>query len=275
LRALEQGIYLGSSKNILTFSDFDFEVNSTAILADITNAQEAVDNGAHLLDAIYYFHAPNKPATTVWKHREVADDKEVQYTDIVRGLFSWFFSIFTQARHKAAGNPNFLSSVMGLTNKWSQLVDNLSSARIEYFPMSWIRQIDFSKLSDESRNRLSLGAAGHRYLQALTYIKGDDWKEGTGPHQLYVERLLSWTGGRVWWELHPATKSSNLITQTKSINKTIEDCLVSGLKSDALNRLTSCKVLYASQNLQPAHATWDTTDPTTYTPLNDAIFPTT
>jgi len=272
LKALERGIYLGSNKNNLCFSDFEFKINHGVALASIVDIQSAVDGGAPLLDAIYYFNAPNRPTTTVWSTCDKKDNKKVNKINIVRGVFCWFFSIFTQARHIAEGNPNFLESVMGLGNSWTDLIRSLSSADINKFPMSWIKGIDFKLLSEESRNRLALGAAGHRYTQALRYIRDSDWKDPTCKERAYAEKIVKWTESKIWWDLHPATKSSSVVTLTKSLNKTIEDCLVSGLTTAGLRRLTDAKILFATQGLRPGHDTWDTQDPSVYPPLTESIF---
>ena len=92
----------------------------------------------------------------------------------------------------------------------------LTSANIENLPKKWVKHVQLGELSEEARNRISLGCGGQRYLQALSYLgpDDDDFNLGTETQQAYIAFLLNWTKGHVYWDLHPIFKSS-LVTSTR------------------------------------------------------------
>lgn len=270
---LEEAIRIGSASSMLSWADFDFKVNDGVKIDTVIDILSAVNAGMYYLDAVYYFNCPGKPASIAITNRKKEQKVTVNYKAICQGVFAWYFSLYNQARGIGAGSNNFLTNVLSLGPDWALLVKSLTSANIENFPKKWINNVTFDDLSDESKNRLALGAAGHRYLQALTFIKDSDYKPNMRVHKTYIDGLKSWTKSRVYWDLHPIYKSSNLITITKSLNKSIEDCLAKCLTDDAKLKLAASKVLNHQPIEQPAHSQWETFDLSSLPILENPIFP--
>jgi len=270
--AISEGIESGSYLRRVSWKDFVFAVNHGTDLARITNVELAVKAGMLYLDAIFYFHALNRPEDVQIIVRDENDSVQYNALTVSKGLFCWYFSIYSQGRAKGIGSNNFLTSVLGLGANWMNLVDGLTSANINVFPVDWAPKVRMISLSEPARNRIALGAAGQRLIQALNYIRPNDFKEGTEEGKRFIQALKDWTKGKVYWDLHPITKNQNIITITKSLNKSIIDCLAVSLTEAAKERLVGSKVIHATPIEQPSHGQWRDFDPKHLPPLEEPIF---
>jgi hypothetical protein len=272
LAHIADGIRIGSGGARLAWSQFEFEVNSSAPDTLPDDVEGLVKAGMPLLDAVVYLEADNRPPGVTISRRDEDDNVIQDFDGCCRGLFALYFALFTQGRSDPQGAPNFLVAVLGFGGDFSELIKGLSSAPITGFPTGWVKNVSLDNLSEKSKNRLALGAAGHRYISALRYIRPGDWKAGKEANESYVAALLEWSDRRVWWDLHPLYKSGPVITATGSLNKTIEDCLADGLSDAGATRLVTARILHHVPIAQPAHATWDVSDPSSYPALTTAIF---
>jgi len=248
----------GSGEASLNWDAFTFEVNSTYDGNVDTDALSLIRKGMAPLDAIVWFSGQNRPPTIVLNVRQLADDSLVVVNDIYAGFFSWYFSLYTQARSEAQGNPNFLTGVLAMGQNWAANIDDLTTADIQDFPTTWIKNVALNGLSAKSQNRLALGAAGHRYIAALKYIRAEDLRINSAAGANFIAGIRNWTGDRVWWDLHPLTKSGNIITVTGSINKLIEDCLYTCVLPARLNELSAARILHHVPQAVPTHSNWET-----------------
>ena len=99
----------------------------------------------------------------------ILKDDIPDYKKIGVAIFSWYFSLYSQGTAVGNGPNNFLTKVLGLGEGCKEAVKGQTTASIPNFPTDWVNNVKFDKLSIETRNRLALGAAGHRYTQALNY----------------------------------------------------------------------------------------------------------
>lgn len=272
LTAIREAITIGSTREQLGWKDFEFYVNSGTNVDLGSSFEELVDAGMPYLDALCLKGSTNVPTDIVIKKRTARDAVVVNYLNIAKGLFCWYFSIYSQGRAIASGSNNYLTQVLSLGNDWSDLVKALTSANIEHFPKRWVKNIDIGILSEETKNRLALGAAGQRYLQALNYILDSDYKENTDVEKRFINGLKKWTKGLVYWDLHPVFKSGQIISVTKSLNKSIDDCLFHALTDAAKKKLTASKVLFGEPKEEPGHAQWRNLDLNSLPDLIDKIF---
>lgn len=155
---------------------------------------------------------------------------------------------------------------------WRLLITRLSTANIEHFPKEWIRDVKFAHLSAKSRNRLALGAAGHRYLSYLKYLRPQDFLPGPGDAQVFIAGMRDWSKDKIWWDLHPITKLAVVITVTGSINKLLEDCLANSITSARLGELASSRILNHVPIAVPTHGHWKTFDLSLLPKLAESIF---
>lgn len=269
---VKEAIKEGSKRDQLSWSDFTFTCNNNSGVTISSTFEEMVTGGVPYLDAVVLKFAANVPPNTVINQKKAIESKPVNYLDIARGLFAWYFSLYSQGKSVGSGSNNFLTSVVNFGNNWPDLVNSLTSANINNFPKSWVKDIKINELDEPARNRLALGAGGQRFLQALNYIADSDFMAGKEEEKKFVAGLRDWTKSKVYWDLHPLYKSGNIITVTKSLNKSIEDCLFHGLTAAGKKKLTDSKILYETPKEQPAHAQWRTLNLASLPQLTQPIF---
>jgi hypothetical protein len=166
-----------------------------------------------------------------------------------------------------------IQPLLNLGAHWSDLINALTSADIAKFPNGWIKYVQMDTLQEKSRNRLALGAAGHRYVSSLKFIRPEDFLPDTDDGQAFIAAIRRWTQDRVWWDLHPITKSGNIITVTGSINKLLEDCLATCVRQERLATLSQSRILHHVPNVVPTHSNWVNFDAQLLPLLNEPIFP--
>jgi hypothetical protein len=262
----------GSGDAVLAWDDFEFMVSSTYEITGTETALELMAGGMAPLDAIVWVNGQNKPDGLSIEQAPAGECAAMSASDIYSGFFAWYFSLYSQGRSIGQGSPNFLTSVLNLGPDWSDLITGLSSADIDHFPTEWVKNVSLTDLGDKSRNRLALGAAGHRYLACLKFIRPDDFLPGSAAGQAFITGIRSWTSDRVWWDLHPITKSGNVITVTGSINKLIEDCLAASVSPERLATLTQSRILHHVPQLIPTHSNWANFDMNLLPNLSQPIF---
>jgi hypothetical protein len=262
----------GSGDAVLSWDDFTFAVNSDYDEKTDLDAMSLIEKGMQPLDAIVWFSGQSRPAGLKIDVRSAADDCGVVANDIYAGFFAWYFSLYTQARAVAQGSPNFLTGVLAMGDDWAESITDLTSADINRFPDTWIKNVDLNGLSTKSRNRLALGAAGHRYIASLKYIRPQDFLPDSQAGAVFIAGIRNWTRDRVWWDLHPITKAGNIITVTGSINKLVEDCLAACVSPARLAQLSGARILHHVPQAVPSHSNWATFNLGLLPALTDAIF---
>jgi len=262
----------GSGVTPLAWDDFDFRVRGDYVVTGTETALDLMHQCMPPLDAIVWVNGQNRPPSLTIGHLEDGAEEELSAAEIYSGFFAWYFSLYTQGRPVGQGNPNFLTDVLGLGADWPDLIGNLSSAEIERFPTEWVKNVNLGDLGVKSRNRLALGAAGHRYLACLKFIRPEDFMPDTAAGQQFILGIRVWTGDRVWWDIHSITKRGVVITVTGSINKLIEDCLKNCVSAERLQVLVEAKILHHLPNEVPTHSNWVNFDTSLLPVLNEPIF---
>jgi hypothetical protein len=262
----------GSGGALLCWDDFTFEVNSDYDPSVDTDALSLIKKGMAPLDAIVWFSGQGKPVGLAITVRDSADDQAVVVNNIYSGFFAWYFSLYSQGRAIGQGDPNFLTGVLAMGAHWSDRIRALSSADISKFPDTWVKHVDLKGLSAKAQNRLALGAAGHRYTSALKYIRTEDFLNGTRDGARFIAGIRTWTEDKVWWDLHPVTKSGAIINVTGSINKLIEDCLATCVDPARLAELSAARILHHVPQATPTHSNWKNFNLALLPALSEPIF---
>jgi len=239
-----KAIIVGSSKVHLRPSDFDFAVNLGKKIDGITNVPDLLKAGMLPIDAVYYLQCKKQGLPTNVQERTAENEKVVSETDAGIGMFIWFFSLLTQGKHVLENEPKFLSQSLKLGKSWKKYQEQLTSCDFAKLPTDWIKAVKLSSLSDKARNRLALGAAGHRMIAALRYIRRADLREGCAEGEAFVHTILEWTQGKSWWDLHPLFKSAAVISATSSLNQLIGEFLAEAVTAERLQTLKQNKVIF-------------------------------
>jgi hypothetical protein len=246
----------GSADKALCWDDFSFTANSDLADGDEASVLSLIKKGMAPLDAIVWINGQNRPDDLEIELRDEEDDVVFAAAEVYSGFFAWYFSLFTQAKAEGSGDPNFLRTVMNMGDGWKASIRGLSTASIDKFPKEWIKHVNLNTLGEKAKNRLALGCAGHRYVASLKYIRPEDFLPGTDEAQIFITGIRNWTGDRVWWDLHPVTKSGQVITVTGSLNKMIEDCLATSVSTERKQALVQARILHHLPIQQPTSAHW-------------------
>jgi len=246
----------GSKRFQIAWTDFTFQVNSTADLSKVVDVTSAVRAGMPYLDAVYYFHGRGATLDRPITKRDPPNDVPFDTKKITQAVFAWYFTLYSQGSALPKGQNKFLKQVMNFGTDLEGLIKSLTTANIDSIPGDWIKEVKFDGLSVEAKNRLSLGAAGHRYLQAINYIKDHHYKENCQDAKDFLLGLREWTQGKIWWDLHPVDKNGEVITITKSLNKMIEDCFFHCLTDEAQESFVAASILFAKPTAQPTNDFW-------------------
>lgn len=256
LKAVEHYVHLGSNSSNISWSDFQFRTFEGEPPESKDTVTDLVNKGMRFIDAIYYQCAISKGVEVVVTADIKKNENPVSWVKIANALHAWYFSIITQGRAVANGQCKFLKEVMGFGSGWADAINGLCSASIEKVPKRWVKDVALDKLSEQSRNRLALGLAGHRYIASLKYIRPQDFKEGATQGAETVRRILAWTKRSCWWDLHPSFRETSVISHFGSLNKAICELLLDSVKPEALERLARSKVLFEVPQSDPQYSNW-------------------
>lgn len=272
VRHVTEAIRIGSATRTLSLRDFKFHRKKGVEILATDNVTDMFDKGMHYLDAVFLSSNIDLLPQVDWVEVGAEMKTQSNYIDVARGVFIWYFNLFTQARAIVPNEAQFLTSTLGLPGKTTDYVKALSSCNMELMPKSWIKKITFDKLSTEAKNRLALGCAGHRYLQALKYVPNHEFKRDHPGDIKFCRNLIAYTQGSLWWELHPITKSADLISVFGSLNKVLSTVLARSVKESFLKKLTASKVLYDMPREEMGIIDVETIDFEKLPTLTDAIF---
>lgn len=106
-----------------------------------------------------------------------------------------------------------------------------------------------------------------KYLRSTDFMP-DSQEEAV----IFIQGLRNWTRDRVCWDLHPITKSANVITVTGPLNKLVEDCLATSVRPARLAELTAARILNHVPIPVPTHTQWTGFDLDSLPRLESAIF---
>jgi len=238
-----RAITAGSGRDSLRPSDFKFRINHGETTEGKESVSELMSAGMRPIDAVYYLQCKQLKLDPKVKQRHPGSPLSVSEADTSIGMFIWFFSLLTQGKHKLENEPKFLRQSMKLGANWHLYQDELTSCDFSKLPVEWIKQVHLGCLSARAKNRLALGAAGHRLLSSLRYVRRADLHEGCEEGENFVYMMLEWTQGMTWWDLHPLFKTPAVMTATASLNKLISEFLGEAVKPGRIDALMLNKVL--------------------------------
>jgi len=228
-----------------------------ATLVDLISA------GMKLFDALVWLTA-GRPVTHPLTVDDGAETAEiVSLHNIARAVFYNFFFIVTQARYpvrasatNAGSNvtaapkvPNFLSTIMGMTEPQSFYVDILCSFEPEKFDKSWARFVVFDGFGKEAVSRFGLGVAGYRLFGPFKlYTPKPDFPEGLRNAVAFATNVAR---SDATWDIHPATRNPAVLTKRGNLNKNLGNLILDVFSDEDINDMVTTKVLYKRPEREP------------------------
>jgi hypothetical protein len=232
----------GADKNALAPDDIKIFVLDTAGATAPSTWDEAREAGTCLFDYLVYLTAksPSKiKVTTVKAVKQVHSNM-----DIARALmYVWTFMI-TQGHAPSINDhvPAILKNIFNLTNPPDFYSKIIASFKIDRLSPVWVQSVKLPKTARELANRLALGAAGHRLLQAFTYIPIPAAINASAQEAATVIKKVAEKG--LYWEMHPLFRPAKFFTTFGSLNRLLNNLLLDVYSDEQLKILADEKIIY-------------------------------
>jgi len=282
-KIFEAFIIEGSKKGKVAREDLAV-YGPTNVNGENITLEQLLNSGTRIFDAVMYLTIPQNerfdPGTGP------ADFTKFDPDQCARDLFINYFCLLTQATPVVEGMKmaNFVTKVLGSNEKPEEIAMRLASFNLDKMSHEWIKEISLNKLGTEAINRLALGVAGYRHVQAIigekpnavwssaSRVTESEWLELNKKAREVRLLLRDWVARGLQWYAHPTTRSPKFITATKSLNKACEDMLTFLFTSKTLNEMKKQKVLYRAPLPNARNRNWVTWDVSTFDHPDDFIF---
>lgn len=251
----------GSIKNNVSVSDLLIVSDQDTIPSEFRDIIEALAHGTRLFDALYYFSLPKgqRPVISAAMRNDIPSSR--QHDVIARAVFFQMFMVLTRGSPSMSDTssaegmvPKFLSSTMSLSDTPKNYASLICSFDLGLVDFRFIKQIDFSKLSAISRNRLSLGVAGYRNIApfALFSPRSDASEDAKNAHEVVAKLARSPAD----WSIHPVTRSDAVTAYYGALNSTLCDLMVACFSKDQLTTMLNNKMIYSMPRSNPRATRW-------------------
>lgn len=268
-------LYLERGSKLTGVSIDDICVNVTKIPDNLAAAKltDLLKCGMKLFDAIVWITA-GRPVSRPLRVDPTLKEAELpSMHDIARSVFYVYFFLLTQARYPAASVskdkpnvPNFLRVIMGMEKDQSHYVETICSFEPQKFDPAWARFVNFSNFGQESLSRFGLGVAGYRLFGPFKLYKPrDDMLEALQPA---VDFATAVAKADASWEVHPLTRSPNVLTKRGNLNKNLGNLILEVFTDEQIDEMVASKLLYAKPVREPTclnYKTWSAADDITGT----------
>jgi len=282
-KIFEAFIIEGSKKGKVSIDDLSV-FGPPGVNGENVTFEQLLQSGTKIFDAVMYLVIPQVDRPDPGK--APADFKGFDADQCARDLFVNYFCLLTQATPVVAdiNMANFVTKVLGTADAPDEIASRLASFNLGKMSHEWIKEIELNKLGSEAINRLSLGVAGYRHVQAVigerpnavwtsaSRVTEEEWLELNKKAREVRLLLRDWVSRGLQWYAHPTTRSPRFITATKSVNKACEDMLTFLFTSKTLKEMAKQKVLHHAPLPNARNRNWTTWDVSTFDHPDDFIF---
>lgn len=238
---LRDFVIQGSGKNVLQAQDVIIRLQTGQTQGDDIPVIDLLEQGTSLFAALIYVNSTDrsnfsyqsvKPTLGFWTADTVA-----------KYVFTAYFYILTQNRavNLITEGANFIRTTIGVSDDVKAIGARLFETGMEKIPHDWIRAIKIKELQQESRNRLGLGIAGYRLMQAFLSI--DPVADAPTEVTEAWKNIRDSVGRGYFYGFHTHFRSAQFITTFSSLNKTLSDLLAKWGKPEEVAAAKDRKVL--------------------------------
>lgn len=151
--------------------------------------------------------------------------------------------------------PAFLVTGLGLeVTKIGSYRDSFTKITAVYSDCSWVMSVDLKKLGPKAKNRMSLGMPGMRSVSAVACTKP---KADASPEALACrEWIIANLDGVMAWDLHPATRSADVISQLGSLNANVGQLMLELYTRQQLDMMVTTKMIFKIPVENSKHQKW-------------------
>lgn len=211
---------------------------------------QLVKAGNKLIDIMYFLAIGNKKNFQFTKWDYDGEPPVIKETDTAEAVFVlWFYLMSRGAapteedEKKGVPTPRFVTEVMHLKKKPYEYMKILASFDLNQMDATWIKGINLNKLGDETRQRMGLGVAGHRYLDVFKQFLPS--KILTDIDQKSYDVLKQVSANGPYWTLHSSFKEPTLIRKFNSLNQVLLRLIMRIYDDDLIATLKKNKIIPA------------------------------
>lgn len=263
--ALAFQAYLNAASKItgVSLDNIDRRVTTLPADSDTVTLVDLLKAGMKLFDAVVWLHAQRPKTHPLMADPTITPDKIPSMQEVSKALFYVYFMLLTQARYPVSKNtkekpviPNFLRSIMGLTEPQDHYVTTICSFEAQLFDPVWIRYISFRDFGQQVMSRFGLGVAGYRLFGPFKLY---DHKPDMDPalrNAFQFARTVA--TAKVSWDVHPLTRNPNILTSRGNLNKNLGNLILECFTAEQIADMIKVKTLFATPEKDPAHRNYKT-----------------
>jgi hypothetical protein len=238
---LRDYVIQGSGRNVLLASDVIIKMPPGSEQGDEVSAADLLEYGTSLFAALIYVNSTDRENFRYETGVSQPDRWNAEF--IAKIVFIAYFYILTQNRavNLITTEANFITTTIGQPVPKEEIGRLLFEGGFEKIPHDWVRAITIRDLAPESRNRLGLGIAGYRLMQAFQSIDPTD----DAPQ----DALRAWEAIRnsvnrgYFYGFHTHFRTERFIQRFVSLNKVLNDLLARHGKPDQIAAAVDRKIL--------------------------------
>jgi hypothetical protein len=267
--------YLDSASKItgVSLDNIDRRVSKLPTDVKTVTLVELLALGMKMFDALVWLHA-GRPATHPLSVDPTITPATIpSMSAVARSIFFVYFILLTQARYpprvadpNRSQVPNFLRTIMGLTEPPEHYMAMLCSFEPQLFDPAWVRYVSFARFGQEALSRFGLGSAGYRTMGPFKlYEPKPDMDPALLPAFQFARTVAK---AKASWDIHPLTRSPNVLTKRGNLNKNMGNLALECFTQAQLQEMVTNKVLFKIPERQPGHIeykTWTADDDITGT----------
>jgi len=257
-KALQNYLERGSRLTGVSLDDISTTVSALPPSVSKVSLVELLELGMKLFDAIVWLSAGRPSTHQLQADPTITKDKIPSMHEIARSVFYVYFFLVTQARYPAGSKntekprvANFLKVIMGMDDEQSVYVDRICSFEPQKFDPSWAKFVNFRSFGQESLSRFGLGVAGYRLFGPFKLYQP---KEGISAELMSaVSFAQNVAGAPASWDIHPLTRSANILTRRGNLNKNLGNLVLDVFTDEQIDEMVNAKILYAKPQREPTH----------------------
>lgn len=238
---LRDYVIQGSGRNVLLATDVIIRLPGGSNPGDDVVVLELLNAGTSLFAALIYANTADRES---FDYKSAAPPTRPWTADLIsKLLFVAYFYILTQNRavNLIETEANFIKTTIGQPADKIEMGKLLFESGFEKIPHDWVRAIRIPDLQPESKNRLGLGIAGYRLLQAFQSI---DHVADAPPDATSAWKEIRASVNRgYFYGFHTHFRNERFIQRFVSLNKVLNDLLARYGVPDQITAAVDRKIL--------------------------------
>ncbi|KAJ5530567.1 hypothetical protein N7527_003960 [Penicillium freii] len=227
----------------------------------------------NFFDDAIYLSLPEGDRPTPHKHPVPSGSRGTQkiprYNDLTKiTKFIYAISLYIMIRahppvlscdYKDPPMPKFISTILGITENQTQISEYIASLPLQNLDPVWVKDIKLPEIGQEAMSKFGPDVAGYRLASIFNTYEPDKY---TGEH---AKDKPIWLDSAVWvvksfldaglcWDFHPATRSPNILTKYRNVNKNITNLILDSYSPKTIKGLMDNRKIAVQPIRDPLHS---------------------